>query len=548
MGRILMKKIIALFLCIFIVTIGLVHQVFAQGVEIDCGDDVIILDGVDIQFPNVDPSAEHTVTAIGIGEFDPILAVFNQQQNGGCNDDSTNASGYSLDLPTTEFVLPNPFNSQTTFSNSNFMRTVIGEFDNLDGEVVLMVEGLTYDGNPDLVNVIVTESMIQSGIPLTAYVIEAVEGLDLSLALVDDNGVPLLDDISEPVTCDDAGDNELCWGAHVPLLESFTNISNTIITDATAISPMLSVPLTADDVQSIVPFQVSYSATAEETLTGDYVFLLHYGVGELDVADGIASASSSPLGTSLSCDDQILVSNAIEVNIPRVDAQYTISLLGQEAVNPMLALMDSGADTGICHVLSSDADTMFAQLPLLEDFNPSAANVRTPIITETARILTGLVDDASGDYLLVIDGLSIPPEGIPDVISVTVTSEMIESGLPVSAFMISDTLDLDPQLALVSADQEILSDSDDLPIVCTQTEDDEACWGTYEDMASAQIALGEDNFTIGISNDVMLQIPLSEELVGTSLNFMSSGVGETFGDYLFILHLPTGATQTTDEE
>lgn len=532
-----MRKTIIVALYLIILSVVITSPTLAQGLEIDC-DDVIIRNGVDIQFQNVDTNAIHKVTALSIAGYDPVLAVFNQQQNGGCNDDSTNAAGYTADLPTTDILLQSTLSSQMTFSNGSLMRVVIGEFDDLGGEVVLMVEGLTFDGSPDRINVTVTDDMIQAGIPLTAYAIEKIPGLDLSLAIVDDNGVPLLDERSQPVQCDDAGDNNLCWGAHVPLIGSYTNVSNTIETSGTVLSPMLSIPLSANDVGTIVPFQIKQSAEAEQDLTGEYIFLLHYGVGLLDIADGIASSITNPLGTTLSCDGEVALSDPIEIRIPRADSQYTVSLLAKDLANPMMAIMNN-VDGGTCHTTSLDGDQLFAELPILETFNRSVNNVHTTLITQHARILTGLVDDASGSYLLAIDGLNIPPDGVSDIVSVSVTESMVASGQPISAFIIADTLDFNPQLALVSADQQILTSADGLPIVCTQTRVPDSCWGDYSDMGTAQISLGEDNTTLGVSNDVMLQIPLTTDLIGTTLNFMGSGVDETIGDYILILHLPT---------
>ncbi len=230
-----MRKSIIVVFCLLIFSIAITSPTIAQDVEIDCGDDVIIRNGVDIQFPNIDVNAIHTVTALSIAGYDPVVAVFNQQQNGGCNDDSVIAQAYSVDLPTTGFVPNSSLNAQMNFDSSTLMRVVVGEFDALDGEVLLMVEGLSYEGFPDRINVTVTDDMIQAGIPLTAYVLEEVPGLDLALAVVDDNGVPLRDARSLPVECDDAGDNELCWGAHVPLIDSYTNVSNTTFTDGTVL-------------------------------------------------------------------------------------------------------------------------------------------------------------------------------------------------------------------------------------------------------------------------------------------------------------------------
>jgi len=535
-----MKKSIIVVFCLILSSVGITIPTLAQVVEIDCGDDVIISNGVDIQFLNIDASTIHTVTALSIGEYDPVVAVFNEQQNGGCNDDSTNAEGYAVDLPTTGLIPQSDLSAQMTFDSSTLMRVVVGEFDALDGEVLLMVEGLTLEGFPDRINVTVTDDMIQAGIPLTAYAIEAVEGLDLALAVVDDNGVPLLDERSLPVECDDAGDNDLCWGAHLPLLESYTNVSDTVITTGTSISPMLSIPLSTNDVGATVPFQVSQSDEAEENLSGEYIFLLHYGMGQLDIADGVASATTSPLGTTLNCDSDLALNDPIEITIPRLDSQATVSLLAKDLANPMMAIIDT-AGGGTCHVSSPNGDQLFAELPIIETYNRSVDNVQTTLISNNARILTGLVDDATGNYLVVLNGLNIPPEGTPDIVSVLVTESMVASGQPASAYVIAESIEFNPQLALVSAEQDILNSiEDDLPIVCTQTREPDSCWGEYSDMNTAQISLGEDNIILGVSNDVMLRIPLTEELIGTTLNFMTSAVDETTGNYILILNLPTG--------
>jgi len=537
-----MRKSIFVVICLVLLSIGMARPTIAQEIEIDCGDEVIIRNGVDIQFPNIDADSIHTITALSIADYayDPVIAVFNQQQNGGCNDDSTNAAGYTADLPTTGFIPENDLNSQMTFDGNTFMRVVVGGFENLDGEVLLMVEGLTFDGTPDRVNVTVTNDMIQSGIPLTAYVFEQASGLDLQLSIVDDNGVPLLDARSQSVKCDDAGDADLCWGAHASLIDSYTSISETTVSYGTEISPMLTIPLLPNAVGTIVPFQINQTSELEENSTGEYIFFLHYGVGESQLIEGIATAITTPLGTTLNCDNEIALNDPIEITIPRVDSQYTVSLLAKDLANPMMAMLDD-SDNGTCHMTSPNGDQLFAELPIIETFNRSGSNVQTTFTTNYARILTGLVDDEAGSYLLAISGLNIPEDGTSDVVSMTVTESMVASGQPVSAFVIAKEIEFNPQLALVSADQEILNSADGLPIVCTQTVEPDSCWGEYDDMNIGQISLGEDNLTLGVSNDVMLRIPLTTELIGTTLNFMASGVDDTYGDYILILHLPTGS-------
>lgn len=542
-----MKTTITIILSCLVFVAGFTSVVFAQGVEIECDEDVIIRDGIDIQFPTISADSEHIVTVLGIGDYDPVVAVFNQQQSGACNDDSFEASGYSLDFPTTAFVIPSVFNAQMTYNNNTFMRVVVGELDNIDGEAVVMVEGLSFDGQADTIDVIVTERMVESQIPLTAYVVEVTEDLDLSIALVDDNGVPLFDEVGNTVECDDAGDETLCWGVHVPLIESYTNVSNTRVTSATAISPMLSVPLTPDDAGTIVPFQIKQSALAEEVITGDYIFVLHYGVGDVGIGDGLATATTSPLGTSLSCDDLLALNDAIEVTLPSVDSLVSIHGLAQGEVDPIFALM-SDDNNGACHNTSGIGSQQSAQLPLAGLFNSSATNATADILTNSARLLTGLLGDVAGSHLLVFDGMNIADEGTPDIVSVTVTEPMVESGEPVIAYMLSYTLDLNPELTLVSAEQTPLSDTNGTLISCVHTSLPDSCYGEYDDMNTAILTLRDANTLRGISNDVMLSIPLSEDMIGTTLNFMASGANGTSGDYALMLYLTSGILEPTEDE
>jgi len=540
-----MKSIIAVILGCLLLTTGITS---AQGVEIECGDDLVIQDGIDVQFPTVSRDDIHYVTALGIGDYDPVLAVFNQQQFGSCNDDSVDAIDTDLEFPTTGYVPLSDFNAGMEFTGNTFMRAVMGDYDNLDGEAVLMVEGLTMDGQPDLVNVIVTERMIESQIPLTAYAIPATENLDLKMALVDDNGVPLFDDAGDTVECDDAGDNELCWGAHVSLLEAFTNVSETRITEGTAISPMLSIPLTPDDAGTIVPFQITQSPLDEDGITGEYVFILHYGMGDIGgVGEGLAQVEETPDGIQLSCDETLLLTDAIELTIPRLDSPATFGLFAQGIANPIFAEMISDT-TGTCYITAGRTAEQSAELPQAGIFLPAASNTDTEIITESARLITGLSNDVIGSYLVVVEGLSIPPDGTPDVVSVTVTQSLVDSGLPVMAYMIATGTDLDPQLTLVSAEQEGLIDAGGALITCSHSTLPSQCYGEYEDMSNARVSFGVNNLVRGITSDVMLSIPLSGEMVGTSLNFMASGVDDTFGDYILMVYLSPGADSDDESE
>ncbi|GEM_PF-1938797 len=534
-----MKTIVATILACFWITAGAV--VSAQGVEIDCGDNIIIQDGIDVQFLTVSPEDNHYITVFGIEEFDPVLAVFNQQQFGSCSDDAVEASGMSGEFPSTGIIFENDLNSQLQFTGSTFMRTVMSDFDNADGEAVLMVEGLTMDGQPDRIDVVVTERMIESQIPLTFYALPVEEDLDLKLALVDDNGVSLLDDNEEPVECDDAGDTDFCWGVNFSLLGAYANISGALIAEGTEISPMLTVPLTSDDLDSIVPVQVTQSPFDQVGVTGEYVFVMHYGVGDLGgLADGQAEVTTTDTTTTLSCDNVPILTDPVDITIPRLDDPIKFNLITQSQVNPIFA--DMTTDTqGTCYIISGSPDDQSAELPFAGTIFPSESNTNAEIFSSSARLLTGIAEDEAGTYLVAIEGLSIAPDDEPDVFSVTVTESLFESGDPVVAYIIARDTDLDPRLTLVSADQEPLMDSEEAVITCSHSTLPDQCWGDYADMDDATVTLGFENTVRGISSDVMLSIPLSEDMIGTALNFMVTAEAETAGDYVMLIYLSSGS-------
>ena len=50
---------------LIVIAIALIVPVVAQ-VEIECADDLAIVNGIDVQFPNVDAEEVHTITLLGI--------------------------------------------------------------------------------------------------------------------------------------------------------------------------------------------------------------------------------------------------------------------------------------------------------------------------------------------------------------------------------------------------------------------------------------------------------------------------------------------------
>jgi hypothetical protein len=170
----------------------------------------------------------YRLTALGVNGFDPVLMVADSsERNGFCNDDSSGASTYWVDLPGVGRVDATNASSQVEFSQSSAsmddMHLIVGGYDGMGGEVILILEGMAVtqaDGAGDPFTVNITESMVQSGVPLSVYMLARDSQLDSFMSMVtlenrsgtDYDIYDILDADDIAITCDDAGNPELCWG------------------------------------------------------------------------------------------------------------------------------------------------------------------------------------------------------------------------------------------------------------------------------------------------------------------------------------------------
>jgi hypothetical protein len=190
-----------------------------NGVDVTCDTGANIYDGVEVVV-NMRPGYTYTATAIGIGDFDPVLAVLDANGNGLCTDDDADASYYNADLPTTGFVSSSSLSSQINFSPDTYglsdISLVVGDYAGDSGEFVLVLEGMAVTpedgsgyGAGDPYYVRVTQNMLNSGVPITAYMISLDSELDPYLTIVDGSNSPLM-------VCDDAG-SQSCDGQSASL-------------------------------------------------------------------------------------------------------------------------------------------------------------------------------------------------------------------------------------------------------------------------------------------------------------------------------------------
>src|SRR4051794_10760483 len=181
------------------------------------------------------PTFAHTASAIGKDGYDPIIGVGDSSGISLCQDDDKVASQYSVKLPTSGVIDASSSSTQMPFHHTDAgfstITLVVGSADGSSGEFALVLEGMTVTSNDgkgegagDPYGVQLSQNMVDSGVPLSIYMISKVQDLDPFMQLVHaDDTVVTLDDGSR-VECDNAG-TKSCWGDSEDLSDSYVSDS-----------------------------------------------------------------------------------------------------------------------------------------------------------------------------------------------------------------------------------------------------------------------------------------------------------------------------------
>lgn len=262
----------------------------------DCPTGNDIVNGIEILLTDVRPD-NYVVTALGINGFDPVIGVSAESGDYECSDDEPSTNNYQVDLPTTGEVDDSNLNAQMALANfgSTFQdfRIVVGGFSDVGGEVVVLIEGFAVtpaDNAGDIYSVAVTDNLIASGIPLTAYQIARFTDLDPYMYIVDEDYNVLVGDNGDDIICDDAGNPQRCFG------ESFELDSSSVTTAARStpggdFDAMISLDLSNLDGGSNSYLNYLFSSFDQQT-TGEYDAIFHFGIADLDASAGAGGADA----------------------------------------------------------------------------------------------------------------------------------------------------------------------------------------------------------------------------------------------------------------
>ncbi len=569
-----------------------------DGTNVTCPDGTEILNGVQVVV-NMRPNFTYTATAIGVNGYDPVIGVGDDKGISLCNDDEPSAGKYTVSLPSTGEVDASDVNAQMPFHHSfkglSNISLVIGSPDGSDGEFILVLEGMavtTNDGRGvgagDPYYVEVTQNMVNSGVPLEVYMMSKVRQLNPFMQLADSKGNPLTQKDGSVIECDDAGGD--CWSFSDSLENSFVQApgGQPIIgksTDAVLDFDLTNFGVDSDPANNYLRFLMT--STGQKTF-GEYMVVMYMGVkaeggngsasngdntdnGQTtsdntdttdsgtkppfgDLASGVPSPDKTKKGggINVTCPDKGEIKNGVHISVGMAaESTYTATVVGVDGYDPAIAMLDS---KGV--QLCVDDDTVGADyslsLPTTGSVDASGSNTQMSITNNNSEItyvslIIGSPDGSSGEFALVLEGMSVDKsdgkgDGSGDLISVQLTQNMLDSGVPLNVYMMTKVKKLDPVIQLVHADNTIVELDDGTRVECDNAGSD-SCWGKSEDLSDSFVSDGAKQDIPGTSGDAELSIPLSSVTLDENPdnNFfnilMTSAKQRTFGDYLVVFHI-----------
>ena len=574
------------------------HAQVPSGYSVNCDDGSSFDNGVEIIINQMRSGFTYTATAVGLNGFDPVLAVLDTSTGTGlCSDDASSASRYAANLPTSGRVPASNLSSQVRFnqnSNSTFadVSLVVGGYGNQTGEFILILEGMAVtsgDGAGDVFSVNLTPGMVASGVPLTLYMLTRGDGqVDPYIYEVDSNLNARSDNNGNLVACDDAGNTSLCWGNSVNLSDSSVTIATGTLPgwqyDAMLDLNISNMQLSTDRSQNYLNFAMSTSP--QVTTEGQYLLVFNIGITEASSSGGgnnggtggnnntnntnnsnnggttggsesgtnqstqTDSNTGTSSGMSVSCEDGTGFDNGVEVilyDLP-TGVTYRVTAIGMNGFDPVLAVLEAETGEGGCSDDDETGAEYSANLPTTGEV--AASNLSSHIFftppgsgTLSVSLVVGGFGNASGDFLLIVEGMSIDEnETAGDAISLNLTSGMVNSGDPVTVYMLTAAgSNLDPYIVQTTPDLTPLTDNSGNTIACDDA-GGSSCVNT-PDLSDFGIGLPEGNLP-GWQYDAMLTsslrgITLNSERTQNYYTFVAdmSPATSVTGEYVLAFHI-----------
>jgi hypothetical protein len=249
-----------------------------------------IENGAEITIVQARAGATYTATVIGLGDFDPVIAVLNDQNRGTCTDDNPEVEGYTLDLPTTGEVYAGSRSAQLSFSqDSGFdfsnLRLLIGSANGGTGDFVLILDGMAVtggDGLGDTFRLRVLPNNTTADSQMVAYMFGVVPVLDPLIYAINADGEPLQDGEGKDapyLACDDGG-TQNCYSPSFALGSSYVTRAGARVLEGRAYAAMLALPVARFgglDFSQTWFYTVAMTSSGGNSV-GDYVAAFHMSI------------------------------------------------------------------------------------------------------------------------------------------------------------------------------------------------------------------------------------------------------------------------------
>lgn len=499
-----------------------------------CPDESVISGAVPLRLTQIDENAEYAVTAIGIGDYIPIIG--SDELDGFYLCDEGGADDYSITLPTTGAILPTLANAQWIYSGIDVGDILIGEFESNPGEMVILVEMINAEATTHEIELDVTNLMAASGVPLTAYALGAAEGVDPTLSQLDAEGNVALNEAGDPMQCDDWGESAAC-PAEMSLNDITVTYFNGTI-NATETDAVLQIPLD-DKVGETIRLQV------ETNQPGDTLLVIHLGTGTARVvesSEATAIIDETTGAVMLMCDDETVFENGILLTLPQNLTNAVINVVGINDVVPAIGILDDNNE-GTC-ILPEDTTSRYdALLPSLEP-NSSLLDGIQASVQSGQHIVIGDTEAGIGQFLILVEGGEITNNS-SDTYELLISESMLNSSQPLTTYMLA-TEELNPLLTIVgeSGDALLMLESqaeEPRAVICDDAGAGDVCWNTGVDLSGSYVTLSNGDSLNTLDVDAMISLPINLFTVGQPLLLESGASPEddpmTVGQYVLVLHI-----------
>lgn len=255
----------------------------SPGISVSCPEGGGFDNGVEV-IVNMRPGFSYTATVIGVGDFDPIVAVTDGEDT-LCNDDNADVRNAQVHLPTTGEIGPSTLSAQMPFTYSGDelgnISFIVGSPDSGAGEFVLLIEGLAVtsadgsgDGAGDPFYLTLGENVVNSGVDITAYMVSVTNDLDSLVYIVNSEDRMFVFDDGTAAACDDAGTTTCYGGESTSLSGYYVTRTNGNKLGGGDFDSFMALP---SDVFTAGNFLEYRFSSSQQRTRGDYVAAFHLG-------------------------------------------------------------------------------------------------------------------------------------------------------------------------------------------------------------------------------------------------------------------------------